>query len=85
MHGSLKAAPVPPAGMPWQSWAGRLLMGELSSVPKASEIQHWPRGYRAVIREECYLARGTALAKMFSQASLGKWTDPSKAQPCEGL
>lgn len=68
-----------------QSCAGRLLTSELSSGSKASEIQHCLRGYRAVILEEFYLARGTALDKMFSQASLGSWTDLSSAQPCEGL
>lgn len=67
------------------SRAGPALDGA-SSAPdlKQSEIQHWLQGYRAVIREEFYLARGTALAKMFSQASLGKSIDLSKAQPCEG-
>lgn len=60
-------------------------MSELSPGSKASEIQHWLQGYRAVIREEFYPARGTALAKTFSQASLGKWTDLSNAQPREGL
>ena len=77
-------------GMPWCRATpipvrGRLLMSELSSGSKASEIQHWLQAYRAVIREEFYLARGTALAKTSSQASLGKWTDLSNAQPCEGL
>lgn len=83
MHGTLQSSHGPTcSGM---SCAGRLPMSELSSGSTASEIQHWPRGCRAVIREECYLARGTAPAKMFSQASLGKRTDPSNAEPCEGL
>lgn len=87
-----------PEKHPWPNWlqdalaliysnpcTGRLLTSEFSSRSKASEIQHWLQGYRAVIQEEFYLARGTALARMFSQASLGKWTALSNAQPCEGL
>lgn len=83
---------------PWPNWlqdalalsyanpcTGRLLTSEFSSRSKASKIQHWLQGYQAVIQEEFYLAQGAALAKMFSQASLGKWTALSNAQPCEGF